>query len=85
MRRVAAGLLATLVFGVWIRWRLAGVPIHSALTLFPEDFAARVTKRVVRTKIPVAAAPVDEAEVGHGATVSALAAVTASTSVVVNS
>ncbi|HRN52706.1 MAG TPA: hypothetical protein PK788_04375 [Gemmatimonadaceae bacterium] len=39
MRRVAAGLLATLAFGVWIRWRLAGVPIHSALEQVPFAFA----------------------------------------------
>jgi NADH-quinone oxidoreductase subunit F len=36
----------------------AYVPIHSALTLFPEEFAARVTTREVRTTIPVAAVPV---------------------------
>ena len=34
----------------------AYVPIHSAMTLFPEDFAARVTKREVRRLIPVTAA-----------------------------
>lgn len=39
MRRVAAGLLATLAFGVWIRWRLAGVPIHAALEQVPFAFA----------------------------------------------
>lgn len=39
MRRVAAGLLATLTFGVWIRWRLAGVPIHAALEQVPFAFA----------------------------------------------
>jgi NADH-quinone oxidoreductase subunit F len=32
----------------------AYVPIHSAMTLFPEDFASRVTKREPRTRIPVA-------------------------------
>jgi NADH-quinone oxidoreductase subunit F len=36
----------------------AYVPIHSAMTLFPEEFEARVTKRVVRTTIPVMAVPV---------------------------
>jgi NADH-quinone oxidoreductase subunit F len=36
----------------------AYVPIHSAMTLFPEEFEARVTKRVVRTTIPVSAVPV---------------------------
>jgi NADH-quinone oxidoreductase subunit F len=36
----------------------AYVPIHSAMTLFPEDFDALVTKRVVRTMIPVSAVPV---------------------------
>jgi len=36
----------------------AYVPIHSALTLFPEDFASRVTKREERTLIPVTAVPV---------------------------
>lgn len=39
MKRVAAGLLATLAFGVWIRWRLAGVPIHAALDAVPFAFA----------------------------------------------
>lgn len=39
MKRVAAGLLATLLFGVWIRWRLAGVPIHAALDAVPFAFA----------------------------------------------
>lgn len=39
MRRVVAGLLATLAFGVWIRWRLAGVPIHPALEQVPFAFA----------------------------------------------
>jgi NADH-quinone oxidoreductase subunit F len=34
----------------------AYVPIHSAMTLFPEDFAARVTTRTIRSLIPVAAA-----------------------------
>ena len=34
----------------------AYVPIHSAMTLFPEDFAARVTKRRERITIPVMAA-----------------------------
>ena len=34
----------------------AYVPIHSAMTLFPEDFAARVTSRPIRTSIPVLAA-----------------------------
>ena len=34
----------------------AYVPIHSAITLFPEDFAARVTSRPIRTTIPVMAA-----------------------------
>jgi NADH-quinone oxidoreductase subunit F len=33
----------------------AYVPIHSAMTLFPEDFAARITTRPARTKIPVLA------------------------------
>ena len=33
----------------------AYVPIHSALTLFPEDFERLVTKREVRTMIPVTA------------------------------
>jgi len=33
----------------------AYVPIHSALTLFPEDFAALVTKRAERRRIPVMA------------------------------
>jgi NADH-quinone oxidoreductase subunit F len=33
----------------------AYVPIHSAMTLFPEEFAARVTKRRVRGLIPVVA------------------------------
>ena len=36
----------------------AYVPIHSALTLFPEEFEARVSTRQVRTTIPVVAAPV---------------------------
>jgi NADH-quinone oxidoreductase subunit F len=36
----------------------AYVPIHSALTLFPEEFESRVTKREVRTMIPVTAVPV---------------------------
>jgi NADH-quinone oxidoreductase subunit F len=36
----------------------AYVPIHSALTLFPEDFESRVTRREVRTTIPVTAVPV---------------------------
>ncbi len=35
----------------------AYVPVHSAMTLFPEEFAARVTTREVRTMIPVTAAP----------------------------
>jgi NADH-quinone oxidoreductase subunit F len=35
----------------------AYVPVHSAMTLFPEEFAARVTKRPVRTMIPVSSAP----------------------------
>jgi NADH-quinone oxidoreductase subunit F len=35
----------------------AYVPIHSALTLFPEEFASRVTERRVRTSIPVTAVP----------------------------
>ncbi|MFW2333157.1 NADH-quinone oxidoreductase subunit NuoF [Ilumatobacter sp.] len=35
----------------------AYVPVHSALTLFPEEFEARVTTREVRTMIPVTAAP----------------------------
>lgn len=39
MRRVAAGLLTTLAFGVWIRWRLAGVPILPALEQVPFAFA----------------------------------------------
>ena len=33
----------------------AYVPVHSAMTLFPEEFEARVTKRAVRTFIPVTA------------------------------
>jgi NADH-quinone oxidoreductase subunit F len=33
----------------------AYVPIHSAMTLFPEDFAARITTRETRTRIPVTA------------------------------
>jgi NADH-quinone oxidoreductase subunit F len=36
----------------------AYVPIHSALTLFREEFDALVTKREVRATIPVSAAPV---------------------------
>jgi NADH-quinone oxidoreductase subunit F len=36
----------------------AYVPVHSALTLFPEEFEARVTKREVRQTIPVTAVPV---------------------------
>ncbi|MEQ8439703.1 MAG: NADH-ubiquinone oxidoreductase-F iron-sulfur binding region domain-containing protein [Ilumatobacter fluminis] len=36
----------------------AYVPIHSAMTLFPEEFEAIVTKREVRTTIPVTAVPV---------------------------
>ena len=36
----------------------AYVPVHSAMTLFPEEFTSRVTKREVRTMIPVTAAPV---------------------------
>jgi NADH-quinone oxidoreductase subunit F len=36
----------------------AYVPIHSAMTLFPEEFEARVTKRAIRTTIPVIAVPV---------------------------
>ena len=36
----------------------AYVPIHSALTLFPEEFASRVTTREVRSTIPVTAVPV---------------------------
>ena len=36
----------------------AYVPVHSALTLFPEEFEARVTKRQVRSTIPVSAVPV---------------------------
>ena len=36
----------------------AYVPIHSALTLFPEAFASRVTTREVRSTIPVTAVPV---------------------------
>ena len=35
----------------------AYAPIHSALTLFPEEFEALVTTRQVRTSIPVTAAP----------------------------
>ncbi len=35
----------------------AWAPLHSALTLFPEEFEARVTKREVRRMIPVTAAP----------------------------
>ena len=34
----------------------AYVPIHSALTLFPEDFAALVSPRAERRTIPVQAA-----------------------------
>jgi NADH-quinone oxidoreductase subunit F len=33
----------------------AYVPIHSAMTLFPEAFEALVTKRAERRRIPVAA------------------------------
>ena len=33
----------------------AYVPIHSAMTLFPEEFEALVTRRAIRTTIPVAA------------------------------
>jgi NADH-quinone oxidoreductase subunit F len=36
----------------------AYVPIHSAMTLFPEEFEARVTRRPIRTTIPVSAVPV---------------------------
>ncbi|MGA1557203.1 MAG: NADH-quinone oxidoreductase subunit NuoF [Ilumatobacteraceae bacterium] len=36
----------------------AYVPIHSAMTLFPEEFESRVTHRPVRTTIPVTAVPV---------------------------
>ncbi len=36
----------------------AYVPIHSAMTLFPEEFEAIVSKREVRTTIPVTAVPV---------------------------
>ena len=36
----------------------AYAPIHSAMTLFPEDFEALVTKREVRTTIPVTPVPV---------------------------
>lgn len=39
LRRFAAGLLATLLFGVWIRWRLAGVPILTSLEQIPFSFA----------------------------------------------
>ncbi|MBA3854010.1 MAG: hypothetical protein C0503_06315 [Gemmatimonas sp.] len=39
MKRIAAGLLATLLFGVWIRWRLAGVPIFTSLEQIPFSFA----------------------------------------------
>jgi len=35
----------------------AYVPVHSAMTLFPEEFDALVTKREVRSTIPVVAAP----------------------------
>jgi NADH-quinone oxidoreductase subunit F len=35
----------------------AYVPVHSAMTLFPEDFDALVTKREVRSLIPVNSAP----------------------------
>ncbi len=38
----------------------AYVPIHSALTLFPEEFESRVTKRPVRTTIPVVAEALPE-------------------------
>jgi NADH-quinone oxidoreductase subunit F len=34
----------------------AYVPVHSAMTLFPEEFEALVTTREVRTMIPVTAA-----------------------------
>jgi NADH-quinone oxidoreductase subunit F len=34
----------------------AYVPVHSAMTLFPEEFDALVTKREVRSIIPVTAA-----------------------------
>jgi NADH-quinone oxidoreductase subunit F len=37
----------------------AYVPIHSALTLFPEEFESRVTTRVERRTIPVAAVTID--------------------------
>ncbi len=37
----------------------AYVPVHSALTLFPEDFESRVTHRTVRALIPVVAASTD--------------------------
>src|SRR5690606_3279643 len=36
----------------------AYVPVHSAMTLFPEEFQERVTRREVRTRIPVTAAAV---------------------------
>ena len=35
----------------------AYVPVHSAMTLFPEEFEALVTKREVRSTIPVTVAP----------------------------
>jgi NADH-quinone oxidoreductase subunit F len=35
----------------------AWAPLHSALTLFPEEFEARVTRREVRRTIPVSAVP----------------------------
>jgi NADH-quinone oxidoreductase subunit F len=40
----------------------AYVPIHSAMTLFPEEFAARVVSRPVRALIPVTAAEVADSE-----------------------
>ena len=37
----------------------AYAPIHSALTLFPEEFEAKVTTRAERITIPVSAAPAE--------------------------
>jgi NADH-quinone oxidoreductase subunit F len=36
----------------------AYVPVHSAMTLFPEEFESLVTKRAERRAIPVSAEPV---------------------------
>ena len=42
----------------------AYAPVHSALTLFPDEFEAQVIERAARASIPVAAAP---AAAGGGA------------------